>query len=972
MRLQKTFLLKSGFLRHVPKWLTVALIGTLVVCGCALRGASSFESKPAKGFWPQSSSDLRPDPRLVFGRLGNGLRFVMRKNETPRNRVSMHLVVQTGSLDEKPEERGIAHFLEHMVFNGSVHFAPGEMVKFFQRIGMQFGPDANAHTGFTQTVYDVVLPHGDAEILSEGLLVLRDYADGALLLPDEVAREKKVVLAEMRSRDSAGFRTFEETLRFELPGLLISKRLPIGKANAINNIDHRMLQKFYATWYRPERMFLVVVGDLDTDVAEHLIRDRFADLEPRMPAGDEPKIGSMVHKGVKAFYHHEVESGATRVAIETVAQNTEPEDSMLDQLRRMVTQLSDNIMQHRLDVMVQRPDSAFTSAGIRTGYYLRQIKYSEIESECKPGRWPRALEESEQALRRAIDFGFTGAELQRVKNDYEAHLRQAAKEEDTRDSNLIAREIITALNNWRVMQSPRQRAEILIPMLETVTLAQVNQAMAQNWAADHRLLLVTGNADLGSGSETPEEQVLDVYREALAAKLRPAPEEKRIEFPYLPEPAVSGVVQSRRHIEDLNIEQLEFSNGFRLNLKPTRFKANEVVAALSFGGGEASEPRNQPGLSKLAQAVVNESGFGSMNRIELETALAGRLARTDFAIREDKFLISGKAATDELSLLFQLMRAFIEDSGYREEARQLALNRFQQDYQSMPHSTEGMLQFKGQRFLAGGDPRFGAPPWDQLRKRSIQEIRTWIGSQMDPVGMELAVVGDFDVDEVVGLAARYLGSLEPFSPEKRKVWQLSESGPKFPQGQSLELPVQTDIAKAMVVVAFPTEDFWDIRRTRRLTVLAELVSERLREDIREKLGAAYSPYAYNHSFRAYKGYGLLQILVKIDPHQTDAIVKEIQHIVDELAASGPNADEFRRILDPTLTYIKDLRQKNSYWLNSVLTGVSRWPQQLEWSRSFEKDYASITAEELFHLARRYLVQKKAATIVLSPAKSDTP
>ena len=960
----------KNFYTRICLRMAFALLLSGLLCSCPLpsRNAAQVRQPAAYPGWPQENSDIAPDPDARFGRLDNGVRFIIKENHTPQDRVSMHLLVQAGSLYEKPEEQGIAHFIEHMLFNGSAHFAPGEMVKFFQRIGMQFGPDANAHTGFTRTVFDIVLPIGDEKSLSEGLLVLRDYADGALFLPEEVVREKKVILAEMRSRDSASFRTFKAALQFELPGLLIGHRFPIGETEAINKMDDRMLRQFYHTWYRPERMILVVVGDLKPDGIIPLIRKRFGDFKAHGPSQFPPAVGSMKHQGVKAFSHHEVESGMTQVAIETVVQQPEPLDSAAYRRREMMLQLADAMIQRRLDVRIQRTDSTLTAAHVASGYYLRQIKYARIEADCKPEAWRKALGEIERALRKALEFGFTPAELQKAKKDFKAQLLKSVQEERTRDSNTLAREILSDLDGWRVFQSPRQRLRIVTPCLETVTPAQIHQALSQAWNYDHRLISVIGNADLSADETTPAKQIKDAYAESNRTSVHPDEEKRPAKFPYLSPPVFSVPVVQRRHIEDLGVEQVTFGNGIRLYLKPTRFKENQVLAALSLGSGEASEPIDFPGLSRMTQAVINASGFGTMDRMELEAALSGRLAGIDFDVREDMFLIKGEADSSELPLLFQLLYTFVKDPGYAPDARRLVLRRLEQEYESMPHSVDGMMRLKGRRFLAGGDNRFGTPEFSLLKQRTNQQIKSWFEGQMNPQTMELAIVGDFDTRKAVELAARYFGSLEKLPGKVVSPMENRQQGPTFPRGQSLNLAADSNIPKALVVVAFPTEDFWNIRRTRRLNVLADLFSERLRESIREKLGAAYSPYAFNHSYRAYKGYGMIQIHVLAAPHQTRAIIEEIRRIASELTVCQADPDEFKRVLDPTLTHIKDLRQTNAYWLDSVLAGAGRYPQQLEWSRTIEKDYASITSTEVAALARRYLVWDNAAVVVIAPER----
>ncbi len=940
---------------------------SIMILSCQSAGpptqVGSSATDRTDGLWPQERSDLTPSENLTFGHLDNGLRYIIQKNDTPKDRVSMHLYVQVGSLFEHENQRGIAHFLEHMVFNGSKHFPPGELVKYFQRIGMQFGPDANAHTGFDETVFDILLANGDAKSLSEGLLVLRDYADGALLLPDEVDNERKVVLAEMRTRDSAPFRTMKASFRFEMPGSIIGDRFPIGEKQTVDKIDAHMLRDFYETWYRPERMFLVLVGDLDEKTARQLIEKRFADMKARRPPHALPELGQMTHKGIKAFYHYEKDEGATTVSIETIEQRHEPQDSKGNQRQQLLQDLACDMMQMRLDSLVRREADVLTTANIDGGYYLKQIKYAELSGRTDPENWPQAETLIENALRKAIRFGFTAAELRRAKVEYVARLKKAEREEGTRESKTLARQIMADIRDWQVMQSPRQKAALLIPMADAVSLEQVNQAFKKMWQADHRLVLVTGNAQFSSSANAAEKKIRDIFLASSKSAVSP-PEEKHLEsFPYLPAPATAGAIVKKELLSDLGVTRVLFDNGIHLIIKPTTFKKDEVLANLSFGYGRSAEPSGQEGLAKMAQAVLNESGFGAMDRTTLEEVLAGRLSRTRFEIEEDRCLLKGHATTEELPLLFQLMQAFVQDPGFRQEARQLALNRFQQEYARLSKSVDGVMKIKGGRFLAGGDYRFGMPALAQLRKRTLAQAKAWIGPQLRNSPMEVALVGDFDVDRVIELAARYLGTL----PERKgALATLPVPGPGFPSGKSITFPVRTETPKALVVVAYPTEDFWNIQRTRRLTVLAELFNERLRRRIREKLGAAYSPYAYNKAFRAYKGYGMTQIFAQVDPKLAPTIVKEVRHIADQLRGSVSDADEFQRVLEPTLTYIKDLRQENSYWLDSVLTGASRHPEQLDWARSIESDYASVQMADIAALARKYLRNERAAAIILTP------
>jgi zinc protease len=407
--------------------------------------------------WPHENSDLAPDPAIRFGQLSNGFRYVLMKNSRPEDRVSVHLYIRAGSLNETDAQQGVAHFLEHMLFNGSTHFPPGELVRYFQTIGMQFGNDANAHTGFDETVYDIILPAGDEENLKKGLLVTRDYAMGALLLEEEVKRESGVILSEMRSRDSASFRTFKASLGFELPDHLISRRLPIGKAEIIRNADRALLKQFYDDWYRADNMVLVLVGDFSVPLAERLIHEQFTDFTPRATAPAMPALGTIVHKGLKTFYHHEPEAGGTTVSLEVLRSLNQEPDSLALRRRELVDELADRMVQHRLDNRLKAPGSPFTSAAVGSGSYLNRIRYAEISADSAAENWQPTLTALEQVLRRANLYGFTDAELARVKKDRLKMLDNAVREASTRNSTTLARSIIRHLSDHRVIQSPQQQ-----------------------------------------------------------------------------------------------------------------------------------------------------------------------------------------------------------------------------------------------------------------------------------------------------------------------------------------------------------------------------------------------------------------------------------------------------------------------------------------------------------------------------------
>ncbi len=918
-----------------------------------------------QNLWPHEKSDLKPDPALVFGRLENGFRYVLMKSQRPRGRVSMHLDVQSGSIEENDKQRGLAHFLEHMVFNGSEHFKPGEMVKYFQSIGMEFGPDANAHTGFYETVYDIFLPENSKKSIEDGFLVISDYARGALLLPSEIDSERRIILAEKRARDSESYRTFVETLKFELDNTRISQRIPIGSEEVIKKADRALLKDYYDTWYRPERMVLVLTGDFDPDMIKPSIEKYFGNMAPRAPKRPEPDIGNFHHKGIKPFYHYEKESGKTEVTIQVIEKIDPVPDSLELQTEYLIRDMANQMVQNRIDAMISRSKAPFTSASIDSGIFLKQIKYSAITADSEPDKWQDTLSSINKILRQALKYGFTGPEFERVKKDYLADLDKKVKNAPTRESTALARKIIRKINSDRVFQSPYQRKAIFGPVIKKLTLDRVFKTFKKMWDKDHRLVVVTGNALIGSANLPPEKIILSAYEKSLKLPVQKPDKQKNVSFPYLPVPAKKGRIIKKNNIKDLGIIQIDFENGVRLNLKKTDFKANQVVANLNFGLGRASEPYDKPGLAKLSEYVLRDSGLGKMTTDELERALAGKSTNVNFAINQGSFSFEGRSVTDELSLLFELLYAKLVDPGFRQDAFKRSMEKFTQKYKKYESTVEGAMTLYGRRFLAGGDTRFGLPPYDRFKKLKLAHIRKWLKDPFENAPIEISIVGDFDIERAIELCATYFGSLK-----KRSMEQMLDKSrlPEFPAGKSVEIKVNSKIKKGMARIAFPTDDIWNIKKTRRLSVLASVFSDRLREVVREKLGATYSPYAYNSPSRVYPGYGVFHSVVSINPKDADTVVDSVLKISDELASGKITEDELKRALKPTLTSIKDMKRKNGYWLYVVMTGSRKHPEQLNWSRSIYKDYQSITIKDMARFAKEYLNRKKAAVIIIKPEK----
>jgi zinc protease len=917
------------------------------------------------------------DPALVSGRLDNGFQYFIMENTTPKDRVSVHLKVFAGSVHEKDEEQGVAHFLEHMVFNGSENFKPGELIRYFQSIGMDFGADANARTGFFSTIYDLDLPKGDRKHLTDAFVVLKDYAGGALLPESEVDRERGVILAEKRERDSVSFRTFKKELAFELPGSILANRLPIGTEPVIKATDRDLLKGFYDRWYRPDNLALVIVGDVDADMAESLVKERFATLTNRsdLPL-NIPDISWSPQSGLRVFYHHEPEAGSTDITIERVVYKSFETETLNTIRDSVILTVGNMIFQNRLSRMIREQTAFFTSASVYSGTYLKHMNMTALQASCDPDQWAPALSQMDTVLRQALDFGFLPRELERVKADAIAALESDVAGASTRKSQDIAGDLLHAMNRGELFLSPSQLRDLLVPHIRTLSLDTVNGFFKASWAKDQRMVLVSGNAEIGTHSDgigaagnSSEGTITRVYTDSNALEVLPYQLAEQKKFPYLKLPETRAKITAiRDDVNGLGIRQVDFDNQVRLNLKPTDFKKGEISFRAVFGGGKGALPETLYGMSHLVESAVDQSGFGAMDTDQLDAALAGKEVGIGFSISDTCFVIRGTASPKEAELVFQLLYTYFNDPGFRESGLALSKTRYRQQYEELIRTPEGIMAAEGSRFLAGGDPRFGLAAPVQIKNVTMGEVEKWLRPVFAGAPLEVSIVGDLDAEQMTALAKTYLGALgKRATPEK--VYPIAE-GPLFPAGQKRVFNLDTRLDKAVVRISYPTDDAWNVIKTRQMSMLSQVLSERLRLRVREKLGASYSPYMYNSASRIYEGYGVMTAVVNLAPDAADTIAEEVKTLIDELLRDGVTDEELALVKKPLLNHLSVMRRNNNYWLVSVMGDSFRHPERLNWATHIVAGYENVTGADLTDLARTYLKNENSALTVILPGKAE--
>jgi zinc protease len=423
------------------------------------------------------------------------------------------------------------------------------------------------------------------------------------------------------------------------------------------------------------------------------------------------------------------------------------------------------------------------------------------------------------------------------------------------------------------------------------------------------------------------------------------------------------VVARDEHVTDLDVHLVAFANGVRLNLKKTDFEASTIHVNLRLGTGRLTEPAAEPGLAFLAGHTFIAGGLGQHSLDDLQRLFASKTVGLNFSVRDDAFALGGTTNRDDLLAQLQLLTAYLVDPGYRPEALRQARKAIEQMYNRFAHTPVGPMQTEIPRLLASNDPRFGLPSEKVALERTLEEVRAWLAPQLADGAVEIAIAGDLDVDATIAAVAQTLGTLPPRAPkpeltEARKVF--------FPAPFTKDYAVPTEIPKGLVTLYWPTTDSRDVKIARRLGLLAEILSDRLRVKVREEMGDAYSPEAFSAPSDTYTHYGFMLSQITVDPTQTQKIAETVLAIAADLQRNGATPDELERAKKPILTSLRESARTNPYWLNNVIGSCQEFPQRLDWCRTRYSDFEGISKGEIDALAAQYLDPTRAFRIIVLP------
>ena len=908
--------------------------------------------------WPFAKSDLPRDPSYRFGRLPNGMRYIIRPNATPKGTAMVQFWVDAGSLEETPAERGYAHFIEHMAFNGSTHVPEGEMVKLLERKGLAFGADTNASTNYDVTLFKLDLPKNDPGLLDTALMLMRETASELTFDPAAVDREKGVVLSEMRVRNTYALRDAIDSIDFAYPGSRFADRLPIGTEQSIQHATADGLRAFYRRAYRPENTALIVVGDFDADAVEAAIREHFADWKPAPPAA-HPTPGPIPFKRAGLTDVYIDPALAERV---TVARNgpwLHERDTVAQREEDILRQIGYGIVNRRLQRLSRQADPPFRSAGLSTGDVFKVGRTTTLVVDAAEGEWRRGLAAAEREYRRALMYGFTPAEVaEQVANIRTAVENQAAGAATRPNSTFVAASL-ALLQDDKIPTTPESGLERFRAYAPRITPAKVLAALKSELVPlDNPLIRFEGRTPPKGGAAA----IRAAWNAGMAAKLGHESEAKLGGFGYTdfgpPGKIVSDTTEPR-----LGIREIVFANGLRLNLKPTDLQKDRIAVSLNIDGGEMLDTRQHPLATAMAGALPI-GGLGKHSYDDLQSILAGRSVSFAFGDGERTFRMGGATTPRDLDLQLELLAAAISDPGYRPQGEAQYRRNIENFFAQLDATPSSALANKLGGIESDDDPRFTLQPKADYLALDFQQLKAAIGDRLAHGALELALVGDFDPDKAIALVAKTLGALPPREADFRPY--TDNRTRTFTADRSLRTIRHTGPAdQALVRMSWPTEDDTNFDDVMKLELLQRVVDVELTDSLREQLGQTYSPGVSAAESRTWHGYGTFNILASVATSQVDAARKAMLDTIAKLTTQPVDADTLLRARQPLLEAYDNALKTNAGWMNLAAQAQSE-PDRLDRFLAGKAKAEAITAADLQAIAAKYLAPDKRLEVDVLP------
>jgi len=931
-------------------------------CASWILAAFALTAAAAQPVPTDPAAPLPLDPAIATGRYANGLTWYIRDNARPEKRAQLWLVVNAGSVLEDEDQRGLAHFLEHMCFDGTRKFPKFEITKYLEAIGMRLGPDFNAFTDFDETVYMIKVPTDKPEFVDKGIEILSEWAHQVSFDPEEFERERRVVIEEWRLGRGAAARMRDRQLPIVLAGSRYADRLPIGTLASLEQAKREALVRFYHDWYRPDLMAVVAVGDFGAYGRERLerqLRQGFAGLANPTPERPRASFPVPAHADTRFAIATDSEATSSRAAIE-VMQPKQPEGTVGDFRRELVESLYHGMLNARLSELARRPDPPFQFATSLSGSFVRPIDVEREVAAVPNGGLVPGLTALLAEVERVHRHGFSAVELEREKA---AHLRQLEKEYAERDkieSERRAGEIQDLFLEARA--TPGEAFDLALgrQLLPGVSLDEENR-LAASWSSEANRVIEI-NAPARPDVPVPAEAKLrEVFAAVQSGDATPWVDRTR-EGPLVPEPPKPGTIVAETRIAELGLTEWRLANGARVVLKPTDFKNDEVLLSGFSPGGLSLVPEASFTSGRLASALVREGGLGGFDAVTLRKALSGKSAEAGAALTAFEQAVRGMASPRDLETMFQLAYLSLTAPRRDPDAYRSALVRLKAALENRSSQPQVVFADKMQEAVHPGDPRERPLTVERLAELDYDTaFRIYQERFADASQFTFFLIGNFTLDQIRPLVLSYLGSLPSLG--RKESWR--PVGGRPPAGVVHVSAVKGKEPRSTVRIVFSGEGHYSRENLHDQTALLRLVDLRLHEVLRDEMGGVYGvSVSGTLDFRPYERYAVT-IGFSCAPEKVEVLTRAVFQEIESLKGRGTDQDHIDKIKAAERRERETNLKDNAFWL-SVLPNYYRSGWDPRGILQYDELIARTSSDRLKAAAREYFPANRYVIGVLSP------
>jgi zinc protease len=919
---------------------------------------------------PSAAQDLKAplpvDSSVRTGTLPNGLKFFIRRNPRPEDRVLLRLAVQAGSVDEAEDQRGLAHVLEHMAFNGTARFKPGELVSYLQSIGARFGPHVNAYTSYDETVYMLDVPTDRPNALQRGMDALSDFAGGMTLDPMEVDKERGVVIEEWRGRLGAGTRTQQPQIEAIFgPTSLYSRRLPIGTPESLRTFTVKRLRDFYTANYRANRMAVIAVGDLDPAEIETMIRQRFAAM-PRTGGATRRDVPIAPHRETRfvTVSDREIQGTTVNVVFKGPFHALE---TLEDYRRSLVQSLTYQMINGRFAELTRRPDAPFLGASAGSDTFGRTVEAASFGVRVKDGETEKGLAALMTEVARVRQFGFGEAELDRARRGALAQYERTYNERNNTTSDPLAAELLRHYLSREAVPGIERELEYARRFLTSITTAEVS-AYAKEVIRDDNRVVLSSAPDREGLAKVTQAQLQSALTAGLTASVTPWSDQMDGKALMAKAPA-PGTVKSRREIPEIGVTVLTLSNGVEVWLKPTDYRADQVVFTSYARGGVSTATPEQYLNASLSSSIVGLAGVGGLTPVDLGKLLAGKIGAASAYISTYTHGVTGSATPKDLETALQL--AYLHFTAPNRDASALDLMKRRLEA-SLANQAQSPGAVFGERLRAINTVNhYTSKPirLEDVGTLDAQAMWSFYAERFgNAANFTFFFVGNFTVDEITPLLNTYLGSLPSKGAPDSKAADVRL---QFPASVQRETVTKGQEPRAQTVITFFSDTGLDELQTARVRAAADIVENKLRDILREQLGGTYSVSVGYSDTSPQPGYGTTTVQFGSSPENVEKLNAAVMTEVDRLRREGPTAADLQIVKEADKNDLVQALRQNSYWLNALQASHILGRDAKTIPRRSERTDA-LTVENVHEAMRKYLPADRYTVVTLMPEQAQAP